>query len=186
MRRWRPGGCGLLRNTRSSEGMSRGRLQGGRAMADSRSRYTRVGHPVLESHGSCGSLDRQTIGCCERKSLRNPRPAKERHRIGRFQDTERLHGQLAYDPAPLRRAHAGGLALKNSVLTRAVEAWHGGVQNGNSLRCKALLGPRVTASPGPAPGHIDRLAPAAMDLGNFGQCATPKMVNVARLATRSV
>ena len=168
MRRWRPGGCGLLRNTRSSEGMSRGRLQGGRAMADSRSRYTRVGHPVLESHGSCGSLDRQTIGCCERKSLRNPRPAKERHRIGSFQDTERLHGQLAYDPAPLRRAHAGGLALKNSVLPRAVEAWHGGVQNGNSLRCKALLGPRVTASPGPAPGHIDRLASAAMDLGNFG------------------
>ncbi len=130
---------------------------------------TRVGHPaVLESDGSCGSLDRQTIGCCERKSLRNPRPAKERHRIGSFQDTERLHGQLAYDPAPLRRAHAGGLALKNSVLTRAVEAWHGGVQNGNSLRCKALLGPRVTASPGPAPGHIDRLASAAMDLGNFG------------------
>ena len=152
--------------------MSRGRLQGGRAMADSRSRYTlrrgRDTRPFSSRTVAAGaSIDRPSAA-----ANANPCVIPGRPKNATVSGASRTQNGCTANWRTIRLRcdgpHAGGLALKNSVLTGAVEAWRGGVQNGNSLRCKALLGPRVTASPGPAPGHIDRLASAAMDLANFG------------------
>ena len=169
MRRCRPGGCGLLRNTRPP-GKDEQRQTSGRSRAGSiRVPDIREWDTQFSSRtvAAGASIDKPSAA-----ANANPCVIPGRPKNATVSGASRTQNGCTANWRTIRLRcdgpHAGGLALKNSVLTGAVEAWRGGVQNGNSLRCKALLGPRVTASPGPAPGHIDRLASAAMDLGNFG------------------